>query len=434
LKENWRGEKGPEIRRRERDRRDELEARRLEEDKAERARRDELENRRLEIETTRLAEERAEMAEQLNHLKQQNKLREQEIQVQEEREARERERTRSVVNRVKMFGDAMKHAMSRMPNDPIELVSFFENIERMFVTFNVDDDLKATLLRPYLNDRARSLLARYDPTRTADYERVKQYLLHEFHLSPQVYLERFNKATRANDDTYVLFCAKLKALLEYYLKSRNIETSTDPSYERLISLLLCDRIKTSLPDHVLKHILAIEATQKDGWLQHDALADAIDLYMANHWHDGRPKTSAVSTQSSYKPSPYRPNNGQQRQGNGNRTNGNVSGAANVATGGGNNHFGGRNITGPKLCHQCGSPQHLVANCPSKQLMQMSQGQGSNNRGPQSNDRSNRSVRVNTTQGETVNTEQASRQTSVKQGSWCVCIGCDVTESAGGRRV
>jgi uncharacterized membrane protein len=91
-------------------------------------------------------------------------------------------------------------------------------------------------------------------------------------LSPQVYLERFNKATRANDDTYVLFCAKLKALLEYYLKSRKIETSTDPSNERLISLLLCDRIKTSLPDHVLKHILAIEATQKDGWLQHDALA------------------------------------------------------------------------------------------------------------------------------------------------------------------
>jgi hypothetical protein len=35
----------------------------------------------------------------------------------------------------------------------------------MFVTFNVDDDLKATLLRPYLNDRARSLLARYDPIR-----------------------------------------------------------------------------------------------------------------------------------------------------------------------------------------------------------------------------------------------------------------------------
>jgi hypothetical protein len=184
---------------------------------------------------------------------------------------------------------------------------FFENIKRMFVTFNVDDDLKATLLRPYQNDRARSLLARYDLTRTADYKRVKQYLLHEFHLSPQAYLERFNKATRANDDTYVLFCAKLKALFEYYLQSLKIEISTDHSYERLISLLLSDRIKTSLPDHVLKHILAIEATQNDGWLQHDALADANDLYMANHLRDGRPKTSAVSTQSSYKPSPYRPN-------------------------------------------------------------------------------------------------------------------------------
>jgi hypothetical protein len=98
----------------ERARRDELEAKRieleirkleeekaertrtLEEEKAERVRRDELENRRLEIETTRLAEETAEMAEKLNHLKQQNKLREQEIQVQEEREAREREREREI--------------------------------------------------------------------------------------------------------------------------------------------------------------------------------------------------------------------------------------------------------------------------------------------------------------------------------------------------
>jgi hypothetical protein len=73
----------------ERARRDELEAkwieleiRKLEEEKAERARRNELENRRLEIETTRLAEERAEMAEQLNHLKQQNELRELLIQMQ----------------------------------------------------------------------------------------------------------------------------------------------------------------------------------------------------------------------------------------------------------------------------------------------------------------------------------------------------------------
>ena len=47
--------------------------------------------------------------------------------------------------------------MSRMPNDPIELVSFFDSLEKLYATFEVPNDLKVTLLRPYLNDRARSL-------------------------------------------------------------------------------------------------------------------------------------------------------------------------------------------------------------------------------------------------------------------------------------
>ena len=74
----------------------------------------------------------------------------------------------------------------------------------------------------------------------------------------------------------------MKALLDYCLKSRKIGESKDPSYQRLISLLISDRIKSSLPDHVLKHILAIEANSTEGWLQHSALAEAIDLYVANH--------------------------------------------------------------------------------------------------------------------------------------------------------
>jgi hypothetical protein len=66
------------------------------------------------------------------------------------------------------------------------LVSYFECLEQLFVTLAVEEDIKVTLLRPYLYDRARNLLTRYDPLNTATY--VKQYLLQEFHLSPQVYL------------------------------------------------------------------------------------------------------------------------------------------------------------------------------------------------------------------------------------------------------
>jgi hypothetical protein len=110
----------------------------------------------------------------------------------------------ATVSRVKRFGDAIQHAMSRMPNDPIELVNFFDSLEKLHVTFEEPDDLKVTLLRPYLNDRARSLLTRFDSMHYDDYDRVKQFLSQEFHLSPQVYLERFQRAMRGNDDTYVI--------------------------------------------------------------------------------------------------------------------------------------------------------------------------------------------------------------------------------------
>jgi hypothetical protein len=108
----------------------------------------------------------------------------------------ENEKREAAVSRVKRFGDAIKHAMSRMPNDPIESVSFFDSLEKLYAIFEVPKYLKVTLLRPYLNVHARSLLTRFDSVHYNNYNRVKQFLLHEFHLCPQVYLERFQRAKR----------------------------------------------------------------------------------------------------------------------------------------------------------------------------------------------------------------------------------------------
>ena len=224
-------------------------------------------------------------------------MRRREKDLQEAKASREEKGEYSKVARIKRFGDAMKNAISRMSNDPMELVSYFECLEQLFVTLAVEEDIKVTLLRPYLNDRARNLLTRYDPLNTATYDKVKQYLLQEFHLSPQVYLEKFNSVMRSNEDTYVLFCAKLKSYLEYYVKSRKIAVSKDPSYLRVLSLLISDRNKSSLPDHVLRHILAIESSCKNGWLAHTELAEAIDLYMANHLYDGKPRGGAIGVQN-----------------------------------------------------------------------------------------------------------------------------------------
>lgn len=42
----------------------------------------------------------------------------------------------------------------------MEWLHFFDNLETLFCSFEVSDDLRTTLLRPYLNDHARNL---FDP-------------------------------------------------------------------------------------------------------------------------------------------------------------------------------------------------------------------------------------------------------------------------------
>jgi len=50
----------------------------------------------------------------------------------------------------------------------------------------------------------------------------------------------------------------------------------------LRDLLICDRIKASLDDRVLRYNLAVEAKSEKGWLPSKELTVAIDTYLANH--------------------------------------------------------------------------------------------------------------------------------------------------------
>jgi len=114
-----------------------------------------------------------------------------------------------------------------------------------------------------------------------------EFLLHEFSLTPTLYLERFNTISRQNDETSVLYCFRLKGLINYYCKSRAVTY-----FNSLISLLVSDRIKTTLSDDCLKYILRIEAATENGWLPHNQLSEKIDVYHANHWND-KTRTGAI---------------------------------------------------------------------------------------------------------------------------------------------
>jgi len=173
------------------------------------------------------------------------KLKEKELQIQLDRE----KTSKSLVHKTTLYADAMKGSISRMPVEVVHILTYFKDVERLFEKFEVPDELKAHLLRPYLNDKAKILVSRMDPEKSNSYEEVKAMLLREFQLSPALYQEKFNTETRKSDKTCLLYSARLVAILDAYLESRKI----DKSFEKLTDLLVADRIKSTLLDGFKAH-------------------------------------------------------------------------------------------------------------------------------------------------------------------------------------
>ena len=164
-----------------------------------------------------------------------------------ERESEKRDERESAVNRAKRFGDAIKASLFQMGHDPMEMPSFFRHVESVFSRFKVPGDLQADLLQPFLNAKARTIVARMDPLSSRRYETVRDLILKEHKLTPATYLEHFNCITRPENETCVMFGARLKALLEQYVRSRKV----DASFDGLMSLLLSYRIKSTLGEGCL---------------------------------------------------------------------------------------------------------------------------------------------------------------------------------------
>ena len=324
------------VRLEERDRQDKI--RQEEVDRQERFRREELEARSVALEREERSRE-AELA-----------VRKAELQRQRERDRLQQEKEQTVVHRATFFGDAMRNTFGPMPNDGVEIIAYFSGVEQLFKNFEVPDDLQAVLLKPYLSERARTLVSRMDPEKAACYKEVKTMLLGEYKLSPRVYLKRYQALCRGADETFTLFASRLKGMLTYYVDSRKVTERDD-----LMDLLLCDRVKDSLSDACLKHVLSVESTMPGGWLMLDKLCATVDMYQANNLDYSKPRVAAAAgasqngSKAAYSntapPRPPPP-----------KFDNNSSGPSKF----GNKNFGGR------TCHGCGSEYHLIKSCPSAQ--------------------------------------------------------------------
>ena len=336
-----------------------------------------LEERRLEQEG-RLREQEGRLREQEGKLREKElesrlkekemeiekelKLREKELELEREKSKRETEWKECPANKLKLWGDALRNTISRMPIESIDIVSWFQSLEKLFEQLKVPYELQAVLMRPYLSDKVKSLLSRVDLDKSTDYRSVKKYLLQEMQLSPSVYLDKFQSVCRESTETYHQFANKLSSLFEYYVENRKV----DSSYDKLMELIVYDRVKASLPPFLSRHVLALESSStlldKGAWLGKNALVEAFDAYTAGMGPpNGSSKTVGSSGSNAFKPPKFLPRTPQRSfYRNDTPQSGQKPEALNRAS-----LAVTPKCTSVRRCFHCDSPGHVVVNCPKR---------------------------------------------------------------------
>src|SRR5688572_22229859 len=246
----------------------------------------ELQKRRLEFEI-RKYEEQKEKEEREERRREEEKKEQKEKEEREKKERKEKEEREkkekmeeqtirnSLASRTKRYSDALKNVLWKFPSDPIEIPGFFDHLDGLFNVYEVDEDVRAKLLLANLSERAKALTMRLTKEQLNDYKFLKEFLLREFKISPSTLRARFWTMHKASDESFTIYSSKLRVALMYYLKSRRI---TD-EFDKLVSLLVADRLKESLSKACLDYILAQE---KEEWLSCEDIANAADIYVASH--------------------------------------------------------------------------------------------------------------------------------------------------------
>jgi len=164
------------------------------------------EQQKLEIEM-RLRER--ELALKEEELQMTRKLKGDELELQMQQIKNKQELENTLTMKTKRFSDALKGALIKMSSDPVEVASFFRQIDDLYRKFKVPKNLRATLVKPYLNDKAKPVVARLDPCLADDYESMKEAILREFETTSSYLLNKFQTVTKDSSETFILYGSKL---------------------------------------------------------------------------------------------------------------------------------------------------------------------------------------------------------------------------------
>ena len=141
--------------------------------------------------------------------------------------------------KIKVWGDALRNTVSRMPAEGIDVVSWFVSVEKLFQQLGVPAELQSILIRPYFSEMAKLLMSKCDTTQAASYESIKCFGSRSY-TSPYLYFEKFNTRVRDKDQTFGQLSTRLMSLFDYCVQSRKVGHRCD----KLVDLMVYDKIKT----------------------------------------------------------------------------------------------------------------------------------------------------------------------------------------------
>ena len=218
-------------------------------------------------ERARLERLEAERREETRLLREVENLR---LQADLDRDRRAKENAQLLGSRLKRATDATRGSLYHMPIESSEVAPYFAQMDRVFDSCKVDEDLRANLLTPYLTERARKAVLGMTPAEYNNYTSWREVILREYRLTATAYRQQYMKATRIIGESCSQFVTRLRSMLSYYLAARKVD-----KFEELVELLLSDRLRDSL--HPNSRFM-IQDKEQDTWMKTNDMAKTVDIY------------------------------------------------------------------------------------------------------------------------------------------------------------
>src|SRR6267154_2214950 len=235
-------------------------------------------------------------------------------------------------------------AHARLASQPADLqvvLARFKNVEFIFNSYEINNDLQIVVVTPFLNERCKKLAMTLE--KDALFEQLRKLILNEYNFSPKLLRKSFLEMFKMADESVSQFTTRLSNGLQMYLDSRHVNSS----YSSIFDLLISDRVKDSLSYACRCHVTDRES--QDSWLPSRKIAEVADRYLSE-----RDPVKTNSAQPSFQS--YYSNNNKASYANNKTT------VSSTGNGGGGPHGYVRANKDKIVCFFCHKPGHVKSQC------------------------------------------------------------------------